>query len=133
MRAPQERGRDFEEEFAEIWGMQLVPQSGGGFKAKLDVGGTEVLVELKQTGNGSYRLAADDLRKAFAGAAGPGGKGKVMMFAVRMEGFDDLLIARVPDMLAILRKDVEFQAPTTKRMDKRAAAEPKLLRDEGER
>lgn len=125
-----EGGFAFEEEFAAAWGMELVPQSGGGLKAKLDVSGIEILVELKSTQAESYRLTAQDLRKAFAGAAGPGGKGKVMMFGIRMEGFDDLLLARVPDMESILRGEIKLEAPATKLMTKRAAAEPAFLRSE---
>lgn len=120
---PQQKGRNHEVELASRYGGKLQPGSGSGVRYKLDWKLGELLVEVKTTIHESYRLTATEMRKALAGAQGPGGRGEHMVMAIRMEGFpDDVFIVPGQTMRALLAGEVDAQIAPSKRASKLAAA-----------
>jgi hypothetical protein len=123
-RTPQEQGRDYEAELAARYGAMQQPNSGAGPKYKLDCKLGSLLFSAKHTTHESYRLTAEDLREALAGAQGPGGRGEVPAMAIKMAGFpDDVFVLRGSDLCALLAGDVEVSfAPPSRREAQLAAA-----------
>lgn len=125
VRTPQQQGRDYETELAARYGATLQPASGAGHRFKLDCKLGALLFSAKRTTHASYRLTAEDLREALAGAQGSGGRGEVPAMAIRMEGFpDDVFVLRGSDLRALLEGDVEVAFTPSKRASKLAAAAP---------
>jgi hypothetical protein len=119
---PQQQGRDEDSAMAARYGGTPQPGSGATPRFKLDWKLGELLVEVKTTIHESYRLTAAELRKARAGAGGPGGRGERMVMAIRMEGFpDDVFIVPGETMRAIFEGEVDVQITPTKRAAKLAA------------
>jgi hypothetical protein len=120
---PQQDGRDYESELAARYGGKAQPGSGAGHRFKLDLKLGSLLFSVKHTRHESYRLTAEELREALAGAAGPGGRGEIPAMAIRMEGFpDDVFVLRGSDLAAILEGDVEVTIAPSTRQSKLAAA-----------
>jgi hypothetical protein len=120
---PQERGRDYERELAARYGGRPQPASGATPLFKLDWKLGNLLVSAKRTMARSYRLTADELQEALAGAQGPGGRGEIPAMAIRMEGFpDDVFVVRGSDLRAMLEREVEVSFEPGKRAAKLAAA-----------
>lgn len=120
---PQQRGRDYDSELASRYGGRAQPGSGAGLFFKLDCKIGELLVEGKRTKHNSYRLTAAELRKAHAGAQGPGGRGEYMAMCIDMEGFpDDVFIVPGQTMRALLAGEIDIQAKPSARARKLAAA-----------
>lgn len=123
MKTAQQRGRDYDSEFAQRYGGAVQPGSGAGHRFKLDCKLGQLLVECKRTAHESYRLTAAELRKALAGAQGPGGRGEIPAMAIDMAGFpDDIFILRGSDLRAILEGEVDVTIAPSKRTSKLAAA-----------
>jgi hypothetical protein len=126
-RTPQEEGRAYEAELATRYGGKPQPASGATPRFKLDWKLAKLLVSAKCTRHSSYRLTAEDLREAFAGAQGPGSRGdEVLAMAIRMEGFpDDVFVLRGSDLRDMLEGDVEVVRFAPRKMSaKLAAADP---------
>jgi hypothetical protein len=122
-RTPQQAGRDYDSELAQRYGGVPQPGSGAGVHFKLDCKIGQLLVEGKRTTHESYRLTAAELRKALAGAQGPGGRGEIMAMAIDMAGFpDDVFVIRGSDLMSILQGEVEVSFAPGKRASKLAAA-----------
>lgn len=120
---PQQQGRDYEAELAARVGGQVVPGSGASPRYKLDLRLGTVLFSAKHTTHASYRLTAEDLREALAGAQGPGGRGDIPAMAIKMDGFpDDVFVMRGSDLRALLEGEVEVSFAPSKRAQKLAAA-----------
>jgi hypothetical protein len=122
---PQQEGRDYEAELAARLGGKAQPNSGAGPRWKLDLKLGSLLFSVKHTLHESYRLKAEDLREALAGAQGPGGRGEIPAMAIKMQGFpDDIFVLRGSDLTAILEAQVDVGQieATTKRAAKLAAA-----------
>jgi len=123
LRSAQQEGRDYEGELAERLGGKVQPGSGSTPLYKLDLKLGSVLFSVKHTRHQSYRLTAEELNEALAGAQGPGGRGEIPAMAIRMDGFpDDILVFRGSDLRAILEQDVEVVITPSKRATKLAAA-----------
>lgn len=123
-RTPQQEGRDYERELADRYGATAQPNSGAGPRFKLDCKLGSLLFSAKHTTHSSYRLTADDLQEALAGAQGPVGRGEVPAMAIRMQGFpDDVFVLRGSDLRAMLSEEVPPPVfSPTKRALKLAAA-----------
>lgn len=120
---PQQAGRDYDAETALRYGGKAQPGSGAGVFSKLDWKVGSLLVENKTTTHESYRLSAAELRKALAGAQGPGGRGEWMAMCIRMKGFDDdVFVIPGQTMRALLAGEVDVQVAPSKRALKLAAA-----------
>lgn len=120
---PQQAGRDYDTETARRYGGKPQPGSGATDRYKLDWKVGSLLVENKTTTHESYRLTAAGLRKALAGAQGPGGRGEQMAMCIRMRGFDDdVFVIPGQTMRALLAGEVDVQAAPSKRAQRLAAA-----------
>lgn len=120
---PQQEGRDYEVELAARYGGEVQPGSGSTPRFKLDLKLGSLLISAKHTRHESYRLTAAELREALAGAAGPGGRGEIMMMAIEMQGFpDDVFVMRGSDLHALLEGEVDVTIAPSKRAQKLAAA-----------
>jgi len=124
MRTPQQAGRDYEGDLAARLGGEVQPASGATSLYKLDLKLGVLLFSAKHTKHRSYRLTAEELQEALAGAQGPGGRGEIPAMAIRMDGFpDDVVVLRASDLRSILAREVEVGViPQTKREAKLAAA-----------
>ena len=126
IKTPQQLGRDYEEDFARRVGGKPQPNSGAGPRYKLDWKMGSLLASLKHTVHRSYRLTADELQEALAGAQGPGGRGEIPAMVIKMDGFpDDVLVMRVSDLQAIFQGEVEVSFETSKRAARLAAHAPR--------
>jgi hypothetical protein len=120
---PQQAGRDYERELAERYGGTPQPGSGATPRFKLDWKVGQLLVSAKRTKHRSYRLTAEELQEALAGAQGPGGRGETPAMAIRMEGFpDDVFVLRGSDLQQIMTGEVQVTMDPSKRLRKLAAA-----------
>lgn len=123
-RTPQEQGRDYERDLAARLGGKAQPASGATPLFKLDLKLGCLLFSAKHTQHESYRLTAENLREALAGAQGPGGRGEIPAMAIRMQGFpDDVIVMRGSDLRSILQGEVDVELPSTRRSAKLAAAD----------
>jgi hypothetical protein len=122
-RTPQELGREYEQDFARRYGGAAQPASGATPRFKLDWKMGTLLASLKHTIHRSYRLTADELQEALAGAQGPGGRGEIPAMVIKMDGFpDDVIVMRVTDLQSALEGEVEVSFTPGKRAQKLAAA-----------
>jgi hypothetical protein len=122
-RTPQQEGRDYDSELAARYGGRAQPGSGSGPLFKLDCRIGVLLVEGKRTRHESYRLTAAELRKALAGAQGPGSRGEHGVMAIDMAGFpDDVFVVPGQTMRAILSGEVSVEFAPTRRAARLAAA-----------
>lgn len=122
---PQQRGREFEIEFAHMFGGEPVPGSGSTPRFKLDVDQITILWSLKHTDDESIRLKAEDFREALAGAEGPGSRSVIPAMALRIGGLDEVVgVVRIRDLLAFVRGEVKIEVDPTARDAMRARADP---------
>ena len=123
MRTPQQLGRDYEKDFPRRYGGRPQPASGATPRFKLDWRGGGLLASLKHTIHRSYRLTADELQEALAGAQGAGGRGEVGVMVIKMDGFpDDVFVIRGSDLRSMLEGDVDVSFTPSKRAERLAAA-----------
>src|SRR4051794_24350323 len=120
---PQQLGRDYEHDLAKRYGGKAQPASGATPRFKLDWKLGSLLASLKHTLSRSYRLTAEELQEALAGAQGSGGRGEIPVMVIRMQGFaDDVFVIRGQDMRSIFEGEVEVEFTPTKRAARLAAA-----------
>jgi hypothetical protein len=126
-RTPQQLGRDYEADFARRYGGNAQPASGAGPRHKLDWRMGTLLASLKHTIHRSYRLTAEELQEALAGAQGPGGRGEIPAMVIKMDGFpDDVIVMRAADLRSMFEGEVEVSFAPTKRSARLAAARQRL-------
>lgn len=131
---PQQRGRDFEEEFSKRTGAKQQPGSGNQHFALMDnehVG--KILWSLKYTDFDSFRLTKDDLKEVQNAVNGPGGVGgdTLPAMAININGLE-VTIFIGDSYLKLLEEDVKFIKPdkTTERVFR--ASIPSIMRDNQE-
>src|SRR4051794_28531810 len=121
---PQQQGRDYESELADRYGGKVQPGSGATPRFKLDWRLGSLLASVKKTTHRSYRLTADELQEALAGARGPGGRGEIPVMVIRMSGYpDEVFVISGSDMRSIFEGEVDVQMAPTKRAAKLAAVQ----------
>jgi hypothetical protein len=94
----------FEERVARALGGELVPQSGGGRWAKLDVRGGALLVSCKWTARGSRSISSVEFDEAERAVRGPGGvKGDVLpALAVGLADDEPIVMMRASDFVELV-------------------------------
>lgn len=90
--SPQEKGREFERELADEFGLSVTPGSGNQWFAKLDLKGLRARWSLKYTEGNSFPLRRADFEEALSATTGLSGDGSISLFAVRMDGLPDDLV-----------------------------------------
>lgn len=122
-RTPQQAGRDYDKELAARYGGKPQPGSGATPLFKLDCKIGDLLVEGKRTKHESYRLTAEELCKAHAGASGPGGRGERMVMCIDMQGYpDDVFVVPGQLMRDLLSGEIEVEIKPSKRAARLALA-----------
>lgn len=91
---PKERGKEREAEFAEEFGLSLVPGSGNQWHSKLDVSGQGVRWSLKWTGKDSYRITKKDVEEAIEATRSLSGTGEIPMWAFDVAGHDMVMMRK---------------------------------------
>jgi hypothetical protein len=93
----QQQGREWEQEFANEFGLTLVPGSGSPWwSGKLDVSGAGARWSLKWTSKDSYRFTAHDLNEALEATGSLSGTSEIPLWALNIQG-RELVIMRKED------------------------------------
>jgi hypothetical protein len=125
----QGRGRQWEDQLAELAGAEPIPGSGNGLY-KLDVGGRTLLWSCKHTDNESFRVdrgMLDELRDATTGIGGVGSS-VTPLLAVRFAGVHLVSVMGLMDQIALFKEDAQLIPPTKDEMRRARAAQPGILR-----
>lgn len=130
----QQEGREWEEKFAEEFGLTLVPGSGAPwYSGKLDVSGKGARWSLKWTSKESYRLTLIDLTEALEATRGLAGTSEIPLWAVNIRGHE-LVVMRKEDFKEMQAGELnvlpEVRSKTAERT--RLSTIPILLREQEE-
>lgn len=129
-RTPQQKGRDWEPEFAESIGGVPIIMSGAGF-TKLDVMGLSILWSLKWAGDHkSVRLQDAWMDEALHALHGPGGVGAHMIpgIATKTQGYE-LMTFRKQDAMLLFTGEHAVVTPKAYGVVDLGRRTPALLRD----
>jgi len=97
----QQQGRDWESDFAEEFGLELVPGSGSPWwSGKLDVTGQGARYSLKYTTKESFRITVGDIQEALEACRGLGGTSEIPLWAFNIQG-EELVMMRKEDFKQI--------------------------------
>lgn len=133
METPQSKGRQFEKDLADEFGLKLVPGSGSVWHSKLDLQGYGARWSLKYTDGSMFPLNYAILKEAHEACYSPGGDGSIPIWAVRMGKLDeDFIVMRKEDFKRLQTGDItliEEDRPQVAARKKRASL-PELLREE---
>lgn len=127
----QERGREWESDFAEEFGLTLVPGSGSPWwSGKLDVTGEGARWSLKWTNKESFSVTRKIIREAVEATRGLGGTSEIPLWAFNIQG-EELVMMRKEDFKAIQARELNVLPEVrTKTVERTRLAEiPILLRD----
>ncbi len=129
----QDKGRKFEKELSEEFGLELVPGSGSHWHSKLDLVGEDTRWSLKYTELGGFPITAHDLLEAEMACYGPGGDGKTPIWAARVPR-GDYIIMRKDDFKAMQAGEkfvnvVDEEKPQVAARKKKAS-QPELMRED---
>jgi hypothetical protein len=129
-----EAGLAFEGTTANAFGGELIPQSGGGWKLKLDVGSGSLLITCKSAPTQeSIRVTLDWMREMVEACEGPNGTGAAPAFAFDFGSLPEPMIAfRFSDAQRLFAGELELPAAKqSKAQARRVAADiSPLLRGE---
>lgn len=128
----QQEGRDWESDFAEEFGLTLVPGSGAPWwSGKLDVTGEGARWSLKWTSKESYRLTQKDINEALEATRGLGGTSEIPLWAFNIQG-EELVMMRKEDFKQIQSGELNVLPEVrTKTLERTRLAEiPILLRND---
>lgn len=129
-KTPQNRGRDFENEWAERLG--TTPQRGSGnlWYAKMDVGDGTILWSCKHTDADSFRVNKELISEVQRAINGPGGiGGDAIPGAAIQAGGEAYVVLRADDFLRLAQEEVKHVRPS-KAEEKRVRSRiPNLLRE----
>jgi hypothetical protein len=133
MDTPQDKGRQFEKELAQEFGLKQVPGSGSTWHSKLDINGNGARWSLKFTEKSWFPITMADIHEALDACYGVGGAGETPIWAARVpEG--DFIIMRKEDFIALHENDMTFIVKENKKLAARKAKAntPELLREDGD-
>ena len=126
---PQERGRRFESEAAEVLGLNLVPGSGNRHADRSDAKGQIRLSCKSSTTKRSWAETRHQLAEAIEMAQGTG---ELPALAIEDMDGERLLILRLVDAGALLADPVSVQRiPRRAEVVRERSSVPVLLRDDG--
>ena len=125
------KGTEFEEEWAEEFGLKRVPGSGSTWHSKGDVAGNQTRWFLKYRAN-SLRIDRAFVDEALNATSKIGGTGEIPLWAIRLgDGAYDLVIIRKEDFKAMQSGELKVlpEVRTKTKERERLADIPVLLRD----
>lgn len=112
---PQERGYDFEDRWAAVFGVKPTKGSGSLWYAKLDVSTGEIIFSLKHTDHESFRVTTGMLEEALAAVLGPMGKGLNTIPAMGIEvgeAHHQFVVLPADDFIRIVTDAITFRQPS---------------------
>lgn len=130
-KTPQEKGYEFERDWAEIFGVKPVKGSGSLWYLKLDVGTSHVLFSCKHTDHQSFRVTKDLMREAVTAINGPGGSGGETEpgLAISVDG-EIFVVQRAGDWLrGRTEEGMAFIKPDKGEAKRRRSKVPSMMRD----
>ena len=98
METPQSKGRQFEKELAEEFGLKQVPGSSSVWHSNLDLYGNEGRWSLKFSEKKQFPISYNDIKEALEICFGLGGDGATPLWATRID-LGDFIIMRKEDWL----------------------------------
>lgn len=130
MDTPQDKGRQFEKELAEEFGLKRVPGSGAVWHSKLDLLGRRARWSLKSTTTPRFPLTFEDILEALDACYGLGGDGSTPLWAVRTL-IGDFVVIRKEDFISMQKGEHSFINKEKPQVAERKARarQPELLRD----
>lgn len=132
----QEKGLQFERDWSERFGLDLVPGSGAVWHSKLDLkSDRRARWSLKYTEKKSYSIKTADIDEAVDACEGPGGDGSVPVWGFRIGGEGHELIALRPDDFELLQRGelrLVGERETKGSERRRRSTIPVLMREESE-
>lgn len=127
----QERGALFEKVFSKVISGKVQPQSGGGWRAKLDIKSSKFLVSCKSTKHKSFSVHKDhfaELKRHLTGVGGEGDGDRMGVFAVEMDG-EVYIVQRCDDWLELITSTEAEPLKPNKTQQKRInAGTPAIMR-----
>ncbi len=123
---PQEKGYSFEKTFGAALGMEPTRGSGNQWFAKMDLGGSQVLISCKHTNAQSYRIEKQHLREIQRYCSGM----QEPAMAIDIDG-EVYVLQRAGDWIASRTEEAtRFIQPQKAEMKRATASVPGLLRGE---
>lgn len=138
MTAKNKIGREFEEVFADKYGVDKVKNSGAGLFFKMDAENAALLFSLKATANKSFSVKKDDLKEVFDAVKGPGGVGGDIIPAMCFTLLEEekptpsdsvFIMLDFNDLVRLLTEDRKIFKEDKVSAKYREADTPSLLRD----
>lgn len=114
-RTAQERGYDFEDDWADLFGSKVQKGSGNLWYAKLDVPTGQMIWSLKHTDAESFRVTPEMIEEAIEAVYGPMGKGLgiIPAWAIRVgQKRRRLAMMEADDLIKILTEGVTIRQPS---------------------
>lgn len=134
METPQSKGRQFEKDLAEEFGIKQVPGSGSVWHSKLDLYGSEARWSLKFSEKKQFPISYNDIEEALQACFGLGGDGATPIWAARID-LGDFVIMRKEDWVDMQSENFTslINKGNPKAEARKAQARlPELLRDDGD-
>jgi len=127
----QERGKEWEAELSEEFGLSLVPGSGNQWHSKLDISGKGARWSLKWTSKDSYRITKKDIQEALDATRSMSGTGEIPVWAFHFAD-EDFIMVRKNDFKQIQAGELNIvpQKRTKTALRTELSAVPILLRDD---
>jgi hypothetical protein len=115
---------EFEERVATALGGKIVPQSGGGHWAKLDVDGATLLVSCKWTKHASFTYTTTLIDEAERAVRGPGGvKGDVLpALSIGLDTEEPLILMKISDFTELVLNRIPADVHMSKSETRRSEA-----------
>lgn len=119
---PQDRGRSFEDEWADLFGVKPVRGSGNQWFAPLDVGDGRILWSLKHTDKDRFTITPTIIMEAIQASFGPMGSGDTQPGWALSIGGRRFVMLEADTFLPFVTREVEPYRPPTKVEEKKARA-----------
>lgn len=114
-KTPQQRGYDFEDAWADLFGTSVQKGSGNLWYAKLDVPSGQMIWSLKHTDAESFRVTGDMIEEAIQAVYGPMGRGLGTIPAWAIQVGKDrrrLAMMEANDLVKLLTEGVTVRQPS---------------------
>lgn len=125
-KTPQEKGFDFEKEFAGLFGEKPTPGSGNKWFAPMDIDGGQIIWSLKSTQKDNLSVNREIIEEVEGHA---GKTGAIPGIAVKIIG-EPFVLLKMQDFIKIVQEEIKMAPPSREEIKRKKAATPLLLREE---
>lgn len=127
-RTAQQRGYDFEKEWADVLGAKVTKGSGNQWWARMDVPDGVFLWSLKATTKKGFRLTKGLMQEVWTAIVGLGGKGEAEAgMAIDIDG-DKFVVIPAETFARLMRENVKYIKPTKADVKRASSKVPLLMR-----